>query len=326
MLEKSSTLTRHLNGIRSISGNTHQSWDSSTTRTKKPKLSFPRMMMLVRFILINKTNNQTNPLILEKKNSDKHIAFEDTKSKDVQPSISTKESVKSNDELKSPKETDTNRTGSDSKPSQTKETNPESESEVNRKSKSPSLENEVQESKIKATDTHGRKSPLIPYGMGNTNPTVPANHMKTFNVLAPPSQVYPVNKVYANTQRSPRIKAFVQETKPQERKHLKSPDTGIALREYLKARDVVREIQKKFQTEYQREYINWFPKSQGKTNMPTDSGNLKKKLRDSSVDYRQVQSIYDDLKPAGIKTERNHSERKDSSQGHAKEPRIAIHK
>ena len=91
----------------------------------------------------------------------------------------------------------------------------------------------------------------------------------------------------------------------------------------MKARDVVREIQKKFQSEYQREYINWFP--QVKIDKHVESGKQRKKQRDSSVDYRRVQSIYDDLKPAGIETERNDSERSTLPQRNVKEPRIAVH-
>ncbi|KAJ1558092.1 hypothetical protein HK096_003586 [Nowakowskiella sp. JEL0078] len=117
----------------------------------------------------------------------------------------------------------------------------------------------TENAKIKSetsTEKHKSQSPLImktpniiTYGGGNTNPTSDINYMKSFNVAVPNSQQYPYIQ-----ERSQRATPYEEDRKKQSSKLVPNPD---ALKTYLQASKLVESLQNRFQTEYQREYLNW---------------------------------------------------------------------
>ncbi|KAJ3276723.1 hypothetical protein HDV01_002776 [Terramyces sp. JEL0728] len=165
------------------------------------------------------------------------------------------------------------------------------------------------------------------FGIGNTNPTVPKNYLKTFNVKAPPSQVFAHTK-----ERGIRIREFDEnELRPVQKKAPADfPDPKIALKQYINARDLVKTIQLRYKTEYERQFLNWnLPfakiKEQLAEQMPIDkerelkpiephtSANQKLRHQENKrkkgsekepLDFTKVQSIYHNLNkpPAGTES------------------------
>lgn len=111
------------------------------------------------------------------------------------------------------------------------------------------------------------RAPMSQYGAGNVNPTVPKNLMKTFNVKAPRSEVY------RNTQeKGMRVKDF-EAKRPISGAPL--PDPKVVLAEYMKARDVVKQIQTQYKTEYKRQFLDWSKPRRQFREDPRDTGGPK---------------------------------------------------
>ncbi|KAJ3120553.1 hypothetical protein HK098_004527 [Nowakowskiella sp. JEL0407] len=97
---------------------------------------------------------------------------------------------------------------------------------------------------------------IIPYGNGNTHTLTDKTYMKTFNVNAPSSEIYPYT-----TTRSLRTYSYnpqssltrLQSSRPNQPPLSKSD----ALQSYITAQKLLDVQNSRFQTEYQREFLNW---------------------------------------------------------------------
>ncbi|KAI8854754.1 hypothetical protein BC829DRAFT_439034 [Chytridium lagenaria] len=96
-----------------------------------------------------------------------------------------------------------------------------------------------------------QKTPdIIPYGGGNVNPASDDLYMKTFNTTAPTSE-----QIYPNTvQKINRSKPF-NETRATRSNRL--VETPVAFKAFMEAKNETSKVSTGFQTEYQREFLDW---------------------------------------------------------------------
>nr|KAJ3421621.1 hypothetical protein HK105_002915 [Polyrhizophydium stewartii] len=137
------------------------------------------------------------------------------------------------------------------------------------------------------------------FGNGNTHPSVPELALKTFNVRAPPDQIYP-----HTAERGHRIRDFeatvLAASSPRDattqRPRIINPTE--ALKQYMLAREQVAKLQASFRSEYQREFIDW-TRSLDRIRASSRGSRLNKTLADhtpgADVDGKSAQMADPDL-------------------------------
>ncbi|KAI8901250.1 hypothetical protein BC833DRAFT_578534 [Globomyces pollinis-pini] len=130
-----------------------------------------------------------------------------------------------------------------------------------------------QSTKNNEPDKKYTKKPLMgSFGIGNTDPVNHENMMKSFNMKAPTDQIYQNTKEHES-----RMKEFkeneIKKTLPYQPPP-PLPNPSAVLKQYLSAKDLVKQIQLSYKTEYKRQFINW--------NQPLDK--LKEQLANQTLD------------------------------------------
>ncbi|KAI8812173.1 hypothetical protein BJ742DRAFT_795100 [Cladochytrium replicatum] len=142
-----------------------------------------------------------------------------------------------------------------------KESNREVRWADSRRSHRPHPEEEVESRAIDA----GRTPAILPYGGKNVTPVIDGHYMKTFNVKVPPSEIYPTTRdrlariAGSSTplSESTHLGQAASPPKPVTTEVPPSASSIDPLKNYLRARQLVEQLQSRYQTEYQREFINW---------------------------------------------------------------------